>query len=146
MVRPKEEAAIAVPERPSLLVLHDDGEDDVVGIFADVLGQRWVSAPSVAYAIAGPPATLYGLRSKLASHQLARGDCARLIINTHRVDGAESRDDALTDQCDYEYLYTRQPFYRRDVVALFVLRPRPDQPASRPDQQGAHHVDLDHVP
>jgi len=123
MVRPKEEAAIAVPERPSLLVLHDDGEDDVVGIFADVLGQRWVSAPSVAYAIAGPPATLYGLRSKLASHQLARGDCARLIINTHRVDGAESRDDALTDQCDYEYLYTRQPFYRRDVARFlsFVL-------------------------
>jgi 3-dehydroquinate dehydratase-1 len=45
----KEGAVIDVQEipngpRPALLILHNEGEEDVVAIFADVLGQKWESA------------------------------------------------------------------------------------------------------
>ncbi|KAH9881259.1 hypothetical protein J1614_001755 [Plenodomus biglobosus] len=109
--------------RPSLLILHNDGEEDIVGIFADVLGQQWESALSLDDATAGPPATVYGLSHGLASSQLARWDRSRLLVNTHRVDGGHELDEALSDGCDYEYLYTRRPFFRRDVARFlsFIL-------------------------
>lgn len=109
--------------RPSLLILHNDGEEDIVGIFADVLGQQWESALSLDDATAGPRATVYGLSHGLASSQLARWDRSRLLVNTHRVDGGHELDEALSDGCDYEYLYTRRPFFRRDVARFlsFIL-------------------------
>jgi 3-dehydroquinate dehydratase-1 len=101
--------------RPALLILHNEGEEDIVDIFADVLGQKWESVASVGDALAGPRETVYGLSSKLASAQLDNWDRSRLLINTHRVDGAYELDETITDRCDYEYLYTRSPFFRRDV-------------------------------
>lgn len=109
--------------RPTLLILHNDGEDDIVSIFADVLGQKWESTVSIDEAKAGPPATVYGLSSALAGAQLDNWDRSRLLINTHRVDGAHDLDESITDRCDYEYLYTRTPFFRRDVARFlsFIL-------------------------
>jgi 3-dehydroquinate dehydratase-1 len=39
------------------------------------------------------------------------------------VDGPHPRNEALTDLCDYEYLYTKAPFFRRDVARFlsFIL-------------------------
>ena len=107
--------------RPALLVLHNDGEDDIAAIFADVLGQKWEPATSLDDARAGPPSTVYALRSALVGSHLAVWDRSRLVINTHCVDGSAPRDDALTDSCDYEYLYTRKPFFRRDVARFLSL-------------------------
>ncbi|KAL6707967.1 hypothetical protein ACN47E_003641 [Coniothyrium glycines] len=124
----KEGAVIDVQEipsgaRPSLLILHNEGEKDIVGVFADVLGQNWESAISMDDATAGPPSTIFGLNNKLASTQLEGWDRSRLLINTHRVDGREQIDESITDRCDYEYLYTRTPFFRRDVARwlAFIL-------------------------
>lgn len=116
----KEGAVLDVQEipsgaRPSLLILHNEGEEDIVGIFADVLGQKWESAISVDDAQAGPPSTIFGLNTRVAGAQLAGWDRSRLLINTHRVDGGFELDESITDRCDYEYLYTRSPFFRRDV-------------------------------
>jgi len=116
----KEGAVIDVQEipsgaRPALLILHNEGEEDIVGIFADVLGQKWESATSVDDALAGPRETVYGLSNRLAKPQLDAWDRSRLLINTHRVDGGYELDESITDRCDYEYLYTRSPFFRRDV-------------------------------
>jgi len=126
--RLKEGAVIDVQEipngaRPALLILHNEGEEDIVGIFADVLGQKWESATSMDEALAGPRETVYGLSSGLAKTQLDAWDRSRLLINTHRVDGGHELDESITDRCDYEYLYTRAPFFRRDVSRYlsFVL-------------------------
>jgi 3-dehydroquinate dehydratase-1 len=107
--------------RPALLVLHNDGEDDIAAVFADVLGQKWEPAASLDDLKAGPPSTVYALRSALVSSQLAAWDRSRLVINTHCVDANAPRDDTLTDSCDYEYLYTRKPFFRRDVARFLSL-------------------------
>ncbi|KAJ4334489.1 hypothetical protein N0V87_006817 [Didymella glomerata] len=107
--------------KPSLLILHNEGEEDIVGIFADVLGQKWASTSSVEAAKAGPSETVYGLRAGDIGAQLDGWDRSRLLINTHRVDGGHELDEALTDRCDYEYLYTRTPFFRRDVSRYLSL-------------------------
>jgi 3-dehydroquinate dehydratase-1 len=124
----KEGAVIDVQEipsgdRPALLILHNEGEEDIVGIFADVLGQKWESTTSVQDAKAGPPSTIFGLSNAHAGAQLGSWDRSRLLINTHRVDGAHELDEALTDACDYEYLYTKSTFFRRDVSRFlsFIL-------------------------
>lgn len=110
-------------DRPSLLLLHNEGEEDIVSIFADVLGQKWESVSSLQDAQAGPPATIYGLSNAISVAQLDNADKSRLLINTHRVDGGYELNEALTDRCDYEYLYTRSTFFRRDVSRFlsFIL-------------------------
>lgn len=116
---------LAVPNgaRPSLLFLHNDDEEDIVGVFADVLGQAWETAASVEEVKAGPPSTIYTIRNTSVGSQLENWDLSRLVINTHRVDGPHPRDETVTELCDYEYLYTKAPFFRRDVARFlsFVL-------------------------
>ncbi|ORY09352.1 type I 3-dehydroquinase-domain-containing protein [Clohesyomyces aquaticus] len=111
------------PIAPALLLVHDDGEEEIVAIFADVLGQAWASAASVDEVKSGLRSTTYGLRNTLAGVQLDSWDRSRLLINVHCIDGGHPRDDALTDRCDYEYLYTKSPFFRRDVARFlsFIL-------------------------
>jgi 3-dehydroquinate dehydratase-1 len=124
----KEGALIDVQEiptgdRPSLLILHNEGEEDIIAIFADVLGQKWERATSVQAVKAGPLPTIYGLSNALAVSQLDSLDSSRMLINTHRVDGGYTLNEALSDRCDYEYLYTRSTFFRRDVSRFlsFIL-------------------------
>ncbi|KAH3917395.1 hypothetical protein HBI56_118370 [Parastagonospora nodorum] len=110
-------------DRPALLILHNEGEEDIVRIFADVLGQKWAPATSVQEAKAGPSSTIYGVSNAHAVLQLDSLDTSRMLINTHRVDGGYEVNEALTDRCDYEYLYTRSTFFRRDVSRFlsFIL-------------------------
>ena len=114
---------ISVSEKPALLLLCGEGEEDIVGIFADVLGQSWEVASSLHEVTAGPRSTIYGLRSASLASQVGSWDRSRLLINTHCVDGPHPRDDNVTEICDYEYLYTVSPFFRRDVARFisFIL-------------------------
>ncbi|PSN63959.1 aldolase [Corynespora cassiicola Philippines] len=109
--------------KPALLFIHNDGEEDIVGVFADVLGQPWESATSLNDVKMGPSSTIYALRDTLVGAQLDGWDRSRTLINTHCVDEGHARDDALTERCDYEYLYTKSPFFRRDVARFlsFIL-------------------------
>jgi 3-dehydroquinate dehydratase-1 len=110
--------------KPALLFLHGEGEEEIVDVFADVLGQPWESATSIAEVKAGPDSTIYALRNTLVESQLDNWDRSRVVINTHCVDGPHPRPaDSLTERCDYEYLFTKSPFFRRDVARFlsFVL-------------------------
>jgi 3-dehydroquinate dehydratase-1 len=105
-------------DKPALLLLHGEGEDDIISIFADVLGQPWETTTSLEDVKAGPLGTIYGMRSSLAVSQAGSWDRSRILINTHCVDGPHPRDDTLTESCDYEYLYTVSNFFRRARLAL----------------------------
>jgi len=109
--------------KPALLLLYGEGEEEIVGVFADVLGQPWTSGESLDQVKAGPASTIYGLRNGLVVAPSGRWDGSRVVINTHCVDGPHPRDDSITEQCDYEYLYTKSPFFRRDVSRFlsFIL-------------------------
>ncbi|KAF2184371.1 aldolase [Zopfia rhizophila CBS 207.26] len=109
--------------KPSLLIIHNDGEEDIVSVFADVLGQSWESASSMDEVRTGISSTIYGLRNTLIGTHLDNWDRSRLLINAHCIDGGHSLDEGLTERCDYEYLYTKTPFFRRDVARFlsFIL-------------------------
>lgn len=122
----KEVGTIEVQEipsghRPALLLLHGEGEEDIVSIFADVLGQPWEATTSLEDVKTGPRATIYGMRNSVAVAQAGSWDRSRILINTHCVDGPHPRDDDITDHCDYEYLYTVSTFFRRDVARFLSL-------------------------
>lgn len=108
-------------ERPALLLLHGEGEEEIIAIFADVLGQTWESTTSLEDVKAGPRSTIYALRNDLLASQVGSWDKSRILINTHCVDGPHPRDDNITESCDYEYLYTVSTFFRRDVARFLSL-------------------------
>jgi 3-dehydroquinate dehydratase-1 len=114
---------ISPPSKPSLLIIHDGGEESIVRVFADVLGQPWALATSVEDVRLGVGSTIYGLANSMIGTQLDNWDRSRLLINAHCVDGGHRFDESLTDRCDYEYLYTKSPFFRRDVARFlsFIL-------------------------
>jgi 3-dehydroquinate dehydratase-1 len=118
-----EELANGTKPGPALLIIHNEGEDDIVGVIADVLGQAWKLAASMGEVKMGLGSTIYGLKNTLVGSHLNAWDRSRVVINVHCVDGAHAQDEALSERCDYEYLFTRSPFFRRDVARFlsFIL-------------------------
>lgn len=109
--------------KPALLCLHAEGEEDIVAVFADVLGQSWVPATSMDHVRAAPASTIIALQNTLPRERFAGWHHSRLVISTHCVDGTHARDDDVVEHCDYEYMYTKSPFFRRDVARFlsFIL-------------------------
>lgn len=115
-------------DTPSLLVLYDQGQEQLVRTIADVLGQPWELAESLKGAEEASDDTVVGLaNTKLGIVQPGVSD-RRIAISTHCLDerSIEERpteDAYLADACDYEYLYTQKPFFRRDLARFlsFVL-------------------------
>ncbi|CAI6338693.1 unnamed protein product [Periconia digitata] len=107
--------------KPALLCLHGEREEEMVAVFADVLGQSWVPATSIDQVKATPRSTIVALQHTLPGARFADWDHSRLVINTHCVDGPHPRDDSILEHCDYEYLYTKSPFFRRDVARFLSL-------------------------
>lgn len=109
--------------KPSLLVIHGPGEQDIVQLIASVLGQGHVFASSTSEVAAIKPATVVGLlnNSVDAASLAHRGD-TRILLNVHCVDES-APDERLSEVCDYEYLYTHSPYLRRDLTRYlaFVL-------------------------
>ncbi|KAK5138399.1 hypothetical protein LTR08_003460 [Meristemomyces frigidus] len=110
-------------EAPRLLVLYDRGQEDVVRVFADVLGQRYAIVRSLEDTVGQPDSAVLGLDNSVITRPEDVGKKSRTVITTHCIDAHDLRDERLTSLCDYEYLYTQQHFVRRDVARFlgFVL-------------------------
>ncbi|KAI7164654.1 aldolase, partial [Hortaea werneckii] len=110
-------------ETPRLLVLHDRGQEDIVRVIADVLGQAYVLVPSLDGAAGQPDNVVIGMdNGKIKKREDLRRK-GRTTVTTHCIDALDLRDEDVTSYCDYEYLYTEKPFVRRDVARFlgFVL-------------------------
>lgn len=110
-------------EPPRLLVLFDEGQEDILQIVADVVGQPYV-AVDAADDIAGRQVdVVVGISNQKISEPEALRQIQRTILTTHCLDTGDLRDEDLTSVCDYEYLYTLKPFLRRDLARFlgFVL-------------------------
>ncbi|KAK7532274.1 type I 3-dehydroquinase-domain-containing protein [Phyllosticta citribraziliensis] len=114
--------SLVEPGRPSLLVVHGPGEQDMLQLIASVLGQGHVFARSMADVAATKPATVVGLSNDVDAAALAHRRDTRILLNVHCVDES-APDERLSEVCDYEYLYTRSPYLRRDLTRFlaFVL-------------------------
>jgi len=110
-------------ETPRLLVLFDRGQDEIVRVAADVLGQRCVIVNSLEAAVGQPDNSVVGLDHSLIPRAEALRATRCTVIMTHCIDLRDLRDEYLTSFCDYEYLYTQRQFVRRDVARFlgFIL-------------------------
>src|SRR5438105_2168668 len=84
---------IPLPAKPSLLIVHDDGEESIVRAFANVLGQQWASVESLEDVHAGVGSTICGLAKSMVGSQLHNWNRSRVLINAHCVDGEYHFDD-----------------------------------------------------
>ena len=116
-----EETIHAAP--PRLLVFFDQGQDDIVKIVADVLGQAYTIVDSLDDVVGWSDGVVVGLREDLAGDPDSIARTARTTITTHAIDIRDLRDEDFTCYCDYEYLYTQAKFSRRDLARFlgFVL-------------------------
>ncbi|TID15517.1 3-dehydroquinate dehydratase type I [Venturia nashicola] len=103
-------------DKPALLIFYEDGQDDILGVAADVLGQDWNIARSRRQADRESLSTIVGVSATNVGEEWYEKDRSRTLVYFHCVDSEHPLDDSLSSLCDYEYLYTRSTFYRRDVA------------------------------
>lgn len=99
------------------VIIFGQGQDQIVSVFAEVLGKpcrimgtfKDVSSEDCGLVI-GVPA------SKAATDIETRDRDLVVAINAHCVNLGMPPDLHLSAQCDYEFLYTESPFFRRDLA------------------------------
>ncbi|KAF2100619.1 aldolase [Rhizodiscina lignyota] len=123
MVEVMDVADVADAEK-QLVVLFEDGEQDIVELIADVLGRRWNISPVISDAEKHPDATVVGVpKGGLSSSPIEESGSSRVLLYAHCVDGNRSPNEHLRRLCKYEYLYSRSKYLRRDLTRFlsFIL-------------------------
>ncbi|KAK4610622.1 Pentafunctional AROM polypeptide [Fulvia fulva] len=110
-------------EPPRLLILYDQGQEEITRVVADVLGYTYSRAESLDAVRGWSDEVVVGMENVFATELESLRKLDRTLITTHCVDGNDGRDEALTAFCDYEYLYTSGTPLRRDLARFlgFVL-------------------------
>ena len=110
-------------EPPRLLVIFDQGQEEITSIVADVLGYTYRLVKQLEGAHGWSDEAVVGIESGYITGPDALRDMDRTLIATHCVDGHDWTDEALANYCDYEYLYTKTTATRRDLARYlaFVL-------------------------
>ncbi|KAK5116666.1 hypothetical protein LTR62_007340 [Meristemomyces frigidus] len=107
-----------------LLVLFDKDEQAVVRSIADVLGQKSVLVDHLRDTLGQSDNVVVGLDNSAVPTPESLSQVKRTIITTHCIGGTvDLRNDAVSSKCDYEYLYVKEQFERRDLARFlgFVL-------------------------
>ncbi|RHZ47520.1 uncharacterized protein CDV56_105426 [Aspergillus thermomutatus] len=113
-----------VPADPprTVVVVYGPGQDTIVQVVAEVLGKPWTTETSLSSLVKGSNAVVVGILADELARSLEGCDPSTLIvINTHCVDDGSAPDEALTDRCDYEFLYSHSPVLRRDLTRFLSL-------------------------
>ncbi|KAK5171073.1 uncharacterized protein LTR77_004217 [Saxophila tyrrhenica] len=97
-----------------LLVLFDKGQDEIVRVVADVLGQPFSVVASVQDA-GERTDVVVGIENGLVYEPEVLGKLGRIVITTHGIDVKDCRDEYVTSFCDYEYLYSSSGFKRGTI-------------------------------
>lgn len=110
-------------EEPSILVLYEKDQEQIVAEIAAVLGQQW--------RLIGPDddnaspleGTVIGVSDAHDLSRVQRWRGSSTILGTHCLDNPNPSVGSRSSICDYEYLYTTTPFFRRDLARFlsFIL-------------------------
>ena len=107
---------LAPKAKPALLVVFQRGEEDILAVITDVLGQPFTVVKSRQDAHNENLKTLVGVCAADFKLESDSRDTSRILVNAHCVDRGQAPDETLSSLCDYEYLYTKSPFDRRDLT------------------------------
>ncbi|KAJ6012828.1 hypothetical protein N7499_012570 [Penicillium canescens] len=123
---PKEQvASIAAPAESAagtVLIVYGPNQEHIVQLVAEVLGKPWTTETSLETLLQGGDVGVVGILARDLARSLERCERSSLIlVNTYCVEDGSAPDDALTERCDYEFLYSRSPFLRRDLSRFLSL-------------------------
>lgn len=98
-------------------IVYGPGQAHIVSVFAEVLGKSHRMIEAFRDVHAGVDQGLVvGIQAATASADIAQRDAGLVVaINAHCVNLGMPPDGYLSAQCDYEFLYTEAPFFRRDL-------------------------------
>lgn len=102
-------------------VVHAQGQESIVALIAEVLGRAWTLNPNIPDRRDVEPGVVIGIRDDHVRRGLnAKSRASITLINTHCVDCGRGADEDLTNECDYEFLYSQTPFFRRDLTRFLA--------------------------
>ncbi|KAI4719396.1 aldolase [Aureobasidium sp. EXF-10727] len=110
-------------EEPNILVLYERGQEQIVAEIAGVLGQQWrLSSPEDDH-VSPVEGTVIGISDAHDLSHVQRWRDSSTILATHCLDEPNAAVGSRSSICDYEYLYTTKPFFRRDLARFlsFIL-------------------------
>ncbi|KAI1327215.1 3-dehydroquinate dehydratase [Xylariaceae sp. FL0255] len=99
------------------VIVYRPGQEKIVSIFADVLGKPSQLADSFQGVMMTQQDLVLGVSAASAKIGLAtRDQNAVVVIHTHNVELSMPPDEYLSVHCDYEFLYSETPYFRRDLA------------------------------
>ncbi|RDL37752.1 Aldolase [Venustampulla echinocandica] len=105
-----------------VVIVYGQGQEKIVAVFADVLGQPYRLAPDFSAVADEDHGTLIGIAASDAKVDiLSRDKLLMVAINAHCVGLGMPPDVQLSTSCDYEFLYTETPFFRRDLSRFIAF-------------------------
>ncbi|RSM03674.1 hypothetical protein CEP52_007229 [Fusarium oligoseptatum] len=100
-----------------VVIVFGPGQDHIVSVFAEVLGTPCRIRDGFARVSAEDRGFVVGVAAGEAKGDVAaRNQELVVAINAHCVNLGMPPDLHLSASCDYEFLYTQSPFFRRDLA------------------------------
>ncbi len=99
-----------------VVIIYGPGEVDIVSVFAEVLGKPFCLRPNFESITSADHDRVIGVSADNARTDIVSRDRGLVVaINAHCASRGMPPNLELSDQCDYEFLYTTNPFFRRDL-------------------------------
>ena len=101
----------------TVVIMYGHGQEKIVAIFAEVLGKAYRLGGCFKNVTNDDKNLVVGIEAAVAKSDISTRDKTALIaINAHCASLGMPPDVYLSAQCDYEFLYTETPFFRRDLA------------------------------
>ena len=101
----------------AVVVMYGQGQDSIVTTVAEVLGKSYRLGGTFKDVTRGDQDLVVGVAAEAARADVEGRDRTSVVaINAHCVTLGMPPDSHLSAQCDFEFLYTENPFFRRDLT------------------------------
>ncbi|KAJ6002815.1 hypothetical protein N7451_005362 [Penicillium sp. IBT 35674x] len=110
------------PPTSTIVIVFGPNQEHIVHMVAEVLGKPWTTETSLATLNRVGDVVVVGVWAQNFHRSLEGCDRSSLvIINTHCVEDGSAPEDELSETCDYEFLYSKSAFLRRDLTRFLSL-------------------------
>lgn len=99
-----------------VVIIYSPGQEKIVSVFAEVLGKTHRLIEAFGKVSDADQGLVVGIQAERALVDIAARDRSLVVaIHAHCVNLGMPPNVYLSAQCDYEFLYTETPFFRRDL-------------------------------
>ena len=103
----------------TIILVIDGSNEAVLQTVAEVTGKPWKKVGSL-LDVQDEETDVVGIQAKDAVSSLESRKVDTVFINTHCIDDKTAPEPALSDACDFEFLYLRSPYFRRDLTRFLA--------------------------